>query len=94
MSHCHCEPDSTGPEPAGFDHQLAPGTRESSAWYMALTTVGALSAAFPDSGWPNSLTTAAVPAAEARSRTVPKSVAYWPSAALPHMKMPEMAFWS
>lgn len=94
MSHCHWFPESTGPEDAGLVHQVAPGSRESRAWYIALSTVGALPETVPDSGWPNSLTIAVVPAAEARSRTVPKSVAYWPSAALPHMRMPEMAFWS
>ncbi len=87
-------PDSTGPEEVGAAHQPAPFRRESKAWYMAFRTVGALSDTVPDRGWPNSLTTAAVPAAEARSRTAAKSAAYWPSAALPHIRMPEMAFWS
>ena len=82
------------PEAAGSAHQRAPGSRESRAWYMAFRTVGALSETVPESGWPNSLTMPGVPAAAARSRTAPKSPAYWPSSALPHMKTPEIAFWS
>ncbi|CAM5701144.1 hypothetical protein GCM10010345_37940 [Streptomyces canarius] len=66
-------PDSTGPEEAGAVHQVAPFGRESGAGYTAFRTVGALSDTVPDRGWPNPLTTAVVPADEARSRTAAKS---------------------